>query len=373
MATIPARRAATRRSSSAPGCPRTTAIRIPPNLRDNPNDPAKQSWANRAIELSYVGRTGIDSCSPTGPGGFTGCFNQIVQQARAERRGGRAGQLEPADRGGARRSGCAGSTRRPRPRSDQQDRRATAAIRRRRQPYVGLEPGRAAERAALRRDIGFTGSAFLSFNGMVGAGHLRACRRRFTAQFGAFSPWLFPLFGLLFLLIALPLRPAGRRCIHESGGPVAYAAPSGRLVSFQAGWLYYLARITALAANANVFATYAASLWPPLGRRLGRGGDDRCCWSALLTCDQHGRRRAGRCGLLDAAHPAQGAAADRAGALGPGLVGRAAWPPPGPLPPLSAIEAAGPAHPLRLRRLREFASSRPARPRDAARAPSRAP
>lgn len=60
--------------------------RVPPNLRENPNDPASQAWANRAIELSYVGRTGTDSCSTVGGGGFTGCFNQILSQARAERR-----------------------------------------------------------------------------------------------------------------------------------------------------------------------------------------------------------------------------------------------------------------------------------------------
>ena len=60
--------------------------RVPPNLRENPNDPASQSWTNRAIELSYVGRTGTDSCSTVGGGGFTGCLNQIVSQARAERR-----------------------------------------------------------------------------------------------------------------------------------------------------------------------------------------------------------------------------------------------------------------------------------------------
>ena len=60
--------------------------RIPSSLRDNPNDPASNSWANRATELSYVGRTGTDSCSTVGGGGFTGCFNQLVTQARAERR-----------------------------------------------------------------------------------------------------------------------------------------------------------------------------------------------------------------------------------------------------------------------------------------------
>jgi hypothetical protein len=66
--------------------PEGDRYRLPPNLRDNPNDPANQSWANRAIELSYVGRTGTDSCSTVGGGGFTGCFNQIVTQARAQRR-----------------------------------------------------------------------------------------------------------------------------------------------------------------------------------------------------------------------------------------------------------------------------------------------
>jgi hypothetical protein len=60
--------------------------RVPSNLRDNPNEPASNSWANRATELSYVGRTGTDSCSTVGGGGFTGCLNQIVSQARAERR-----------------------------------------------------------------------------------------------------------------------------------------------------------------------------------------------------------------------------------------------------------------------------------------------
>lgn len=67
--------------------PEQERFRIPPNLRGNPNDPAGQAWAGRATEISYVGGTGIGSCSPTGPGGTSGCFNQIVQQARAERRG----------------------------------------------------------------------------------------------------------------------------------------------------------------------------------------------------------------------------------------------------------------------------------------------
>ena|ERR1043165_3692870 len=61
-------------------------FRIPPNLREDPNAPANQAWRNRAIELSYVGRTGTDSCSTVGGGGFTGCMSQLINQARAERR-----------------------------------------------------------------------------------------------------------------------------------------------------------------------------------------------------------------------------------------------------------------------------------------------
>jgi hypothetical protein len=67
--------------------PEDERYRIPETLRRDPNDPAGQSWANRAIELSYVGASGIGSCSPSGAGGFTGCFNQLVRQARAERAG----------------------------------------------------------------------------------------------------------------------------------------------------------------------------------------------------------------------------------------------------------------------------------------------
>jgi hypothetical protein len=65
--------------------PEGDRYRIPENLRTDPNDPRSESWANRAIELSYVGRTGTESCSTVGPGGFTGCFAQIAREARADR------------------------------------------------------------------------------------------------------------------------------------------------------------------------------------------------------------------------------------------------------------------------------------------------
>jgi len=63
--------------------------RIPVPLRER-EGPASQSWSNRALELQYVGRTGTQSCSAVGPGGFTGCLQQFINQARAERTGGPA-------------------------------------------------------------------------------------------------------------------------------------------------------------------------------------------------------------------------------------------------------------------------------------------
>jgi hypothetical protein len=65
--------------------PENDRYRIPERLRGNPNDPANDSWSNRAKELQYVGRTGTESCSTVGPGGFTGCLAQIIRQAKAER------------------------------------------------------------------------------------------------------------------------------------------------------------------------------------------------------------------------------------------------------------------------------------------------
>ncbi len=66
--------------------PEADRYRIPEPLRDR-EGPASNSWANRAIELQYVGRTGIQSCSTVGPGGATGCLAQLINQARAERQG----------------------------------------------------------------------------------------------------------------------------------------------------------------------------------------------------------------------------------------------------------------------------------------------
>ncbi|WP_166038512.1 APC family permease [Sphingosinicella sp. YJ22] len=165
---------------------------------------------------------------------------------------------------------------------------------------AGINSG-AAEGAAeagdgLRRDIGFTGSAFLSFNGVIGAS-IFALPASLYADFGAFSPWLFPLFGLLVLVVAIPFaKVAGH--FSESGGPVAYGAVFGPLASFQLGWIYYVARTTALAANANVFVTYVAAFAPWLKDGLPRALAIVALVALLTFANIVGVKRAIR--LLDA-------------------------------------------------------------------------
>lgn len=60
-------------------------FRIPEPLRGNTNAPESNSWVNKAQQLEYVGRSGIGSCSPAGSGGASGCFSQLIRQAREER------------------------------------------------------------------------------------------------------------------------------------------------------------------------------------------------------------------------------------------------------------------------------------------------
>ena len=66
--------------------PEAERYRIPEKLREGGSLQSRQSWANRAIAFETYGRTGINSCSPVGPAGFTGCTQQLINQAFKERR-----------------------------------------------------------------------------------------------------------------------------------------------------------------------------------------------------------------------------------------------------------------------------------------------
>jgi hypothetical protein len=66
--------------------PESERFRIPEKLRQGGSLQSRQAWANRAIAFETYGKSGINSCSPVGPAGFTGCSQQLVSQAFKERR-----------------------------------------------------------------------------------------------------------------------------------------------------------------------------------------------------------------------------------------------------------------------------------------------
>ena len=60
--------------------------RIPERFRKGGSIQSRQAWAVRARNFETVGATGVNSCSPVGPAGFTGCLSQLTKQAFEERR-----------------------------------------------------------------------------------------------------------------------------------------------------------------------------------------------------------------------------------------------------------------------------------------------
>ena len=58
--------------------------RIPEQLRTS-DSPANRSWAERVESFEMVGAFGTMSCSPVGAGGFTGCTQEMIRQAYADK------------------------------------------------------------------------------------------------------------------------------------------------------------------------------------------------------------------------------------------------------------------------------------------------
>ena len=65
--------------------PESERFRIPENLRFSDN-PANQAWINRVERLEFVGASGTLSCSAVGPGGSTGCTEEMIRNAYADKK-----------------------------------------------------------------------------------------------------------------------------------------------------------------------------------------------------------------------------------------------------------------------------------------------
>jgi hypothetical protein len=59
--------------------------RIPEPMRGS-DSPQNEAWTNRVLAYESVGASGTQSCSATGPGGWTGCASTFINNAYAEKK-----------------------------------------------------------------------------------------------------------------------------------------------------------------------------------------------------------------------------------------------------------------------------------------------
>lgn len=60
-------------------------FRIPQALRESGDLQKNEAWNNKVLAYETVGSAGINSCSPVGAGGWTGCSQKLIANAFAEK------------------------------------------------------------------------------------------------------------------------------------------------------------------------------------------------------------------------------------------------------------------------------------------------
>lgn len=102
----------------------------------------------------------------------------------------------------------------------------------------------------------------LTINGIIGAG-IFGLPAKVYALIGTYSLIAFVACALVVALIILCFAEVGSR-FEETGGPYLYAREAFQpAVAFEIGWLFWLVRITAFAANCNLLINYLSFFWTP--------------------------------------------------------------------------------------------------------------
>lgn len=102
----------------------------------------------------------------------------------------------------------------------------------------------------------------ITINGIIGAG-IFGLPQKVYALIGTYSLIAFVACALVVALIILCFAEVGSR-FEGTGGPYLYAREAfGPTVGFEIGWLMWLARLTAFAANCNLLINYLSYFWPP--------------------------------------------------------------------------------------------------------------
>jgi amino acid transporter len=114
----------------------------------------------------------------------------------------------------------------------------------------------------------------MAINAIIGAGIFGLPSQAF-AKIGVYSLIAYVVCGLVVTLIILCFAEVSSR-FTGTGGPYLYARETfGPVVGFEVGWLVWIARVTAFAANTNLFVSYVAFLWPAAANPV---------WRAVIIC-----------------------------------------------------------------------------------------
>jgi len=104
---------------------------------------------------------------------------------------------------------------------------------------------------ALVRGIRRWDLVAITINGIIGAGIFGLPAKVFSL-IGSYSLIAFVVCAIVVTLIILCFAEVGSR-FKETGGPYLYAREAfGPTAAFEIGWLMWLARLTAFAANCNL-------------------------------------------------------------------------------------------------------------------------
>lgn len=101
----------------------------------------------------------------------------------------------------------------------------------------------------------------VAINGIIGAG-IFGLPSKVYASTGSYSIFAFIVCALVVALIILCFAEVSSR-FNQTGGPYLYAREAfGSTIGFEVGWLMWLARLTAFAANCNLLVDYLGYFWP---------------------------------------------------------------------------------------------------------------
>src|SRR5437762_4624337 len=130
----------------------------------------------------------------------------------------------------------------------------------------------------------------VTINGIIGAG-IFGLPSKVYGLIGSYSLIAFIVCALVVMLIILCFAEVGSR-FDTTGGPYLYAREAfGPAVAFEVGWLIWLARLTAFAANCNLMVSYLSFFWSPANTGIVRaviirseerrvGKECRCSWAS---------------------------------------------------------------------------------------------